>query len=274
MTPTARHYVLDGSDRDLRRLLRIAEVQADSARAAISRIGNLNGWRTIECGCGPLGSLGVLSELVGTSGVVVGLDFHAPTVERARAVLSALDIHNVEVVVGDVHDVHGDDIGAPFDLAYTRAFLMHQPDPGRTLKSIAELLRPGGWLITQEPLRTPPPRSAPALDALPRYWRLMHEAAVQSGVVPDAVERLPRSARRAGFDVVAMNGFFNVVEPSIGFEIHASAIAALRGRLVQSRVASDEDVDALERSLVDAVADEHDWVTTPFMVELTLRKTA
>jgi len=43
-----RHYVLDGSDRDLRRLLSVAEVQAESARAAIRRIGDIAGWRAIE----------------------------------------------------------------------------------------------------------------------------------------------------------------------------------------------------------------------------------
>jgi hypothetical protein len=40
-----RHYVLDGSDRDLRRLLSVAEVQAESARAAIRRIGDIAGWQ-------------------------------------------------------------------------------------------------------------------------------------------------------------------------------------------------------------------------------------
>jgi 2-polyprenyl-3-methyl-5-hydroxy-6-metoxy-1,4-benzoquinol methylase len=36
---------------------------------------------------------------------------------------------------------------------------MHQADPERTLRTIARMLRPGGWLIVQEPLRTPPPQS-------------------------------------------------------------------------------------------------------------------
>jgi hypothetical protein len=40
-----RHYVLDGSDTDLRRLLNVAEVQAESARTAICRIGDIAGWR-------------------------------------------------------------------------------------------------------------------------------------------------------------------------------------------------------------------------------------
>jgi SAM-dependent methyltransferase len=57
-------------------------------------------------------------------------------------------------------------VGGPFDLAYTRLFLMHQPDPVRTLSQIAGLLRPGGRVVAQEALRSPPPRSHPHLGAL------------------------------------------------------------------------------------------------------------
>ena len=100
-----RRYVLDGSDRDLRRLLQIAEVQADAARTSILRIGNVEGWQAIECGCGPLGSLAVLSELVGSTGTVIGVDFSEAAVERARSVLTTLGINKVDVVTGDVHDL-------------------------------------------------------------------------------------------------------------------------------------------------------------------------
>jgi SAM-dependent methyltransferase len=267
-----RHYVLDGSDRDLRRLLRVAEVQAESARAAIRRIGDIAGWRAIECGCGPLGCLAVLSELVGPDGAVVGVDFGRATVERARSVVAVLGIGNVEVVAGDVHEFDVAGAGGPFDLGFTRAFLMHQADPERTLRKIGGMLRPGGWLIVQEPLRTPPPQSYPHVGAIGRYWELMHQAAAKSGVAPDAIENLRTSAARAGFEVAAANGFFNVLEPSVGFDIHASAVAALKSRLVGTGVAAGVEVDELERSLRQAASGQDGWLTSPFMLDLTLRK--
>jgi SAM-dependent methyltransferase len=267
-----RHYVLDGSDTDLRRLLSVAEVQAESARTAIRRIGAIEGWRAIECGCGPLGCLAVLSELVGPDGTVVGVDFSDATVNRARSVLAVLGAGNVEVVAGDVHEFDVTSAGGPFDLAYTRAFLMHQADPARTLSRIAGMLRPGGWLIAQEPLRTPPPQSYPGLEAISRYWKLMHEAAARSGVAPDAVEGLPVSAARAGFEVVRTAGFFDVMPPSVGFDIHLSAVAALRSRLTGTGVATGPEVDALERSLRQAASGADGWLTTPFMLDLALRK--
>lgn len=267
-----RHYVLDGSDTDLRRLLSVAEVQAESARTAIRRIGDIAGWRAIECGCGPLGCLAVLSELVGPDGTVVGVDFSDATVNRARSVLTVLGAGNVEVVAGDVHEFDVAGAGGPFDLAYTRAFLMHQADPARTLGRIAGMLRPGGWLIAQEPLRTPPPQSYPEVEAISRYWKLMHEAAARSGVAPDAVEGLPASAAQAGFEIVRTAGFFDVMAPSVGFDIHIGAVAALRGRLTGTGVATGPEVDALEWSLRRAASGADGWLTTPFMLDLALRK--
>lgn len=123
-----RRYILDGSDEDLRRLLSIAEVSAEMARAAFRRIGMQQGWTAIDCGCGPIGGLAVMAEMVGPGGRIVGVDFNPAAVQRARAVASALELDNVEVVAGDLHELDPAALGGPFDLAYTRLFMMHQAD--------------------------------------------------------------------------------------------------------------------------------------------------
>ena len=81
----------------------------------------------------------------------------SPTAAAAR---SALQLGNVELFAGDIHDLGAAAVGGPFDLAYTRFFLMHQPDPVRTLSQIARLLRPGGWVVAREALRSPAPSMA------------------------------------------------------------------------------------------------------------------
>src|SRR5271167_1320849 len=95
-------YILDGSDDDLRRLLSIAQVLEGMARRAFQRVGIQEGWSAIECGCGPIGALAVIAELVGSNGRVVGVDFGEPAVERARAVATALALENVQVIAADV----------------------------------------------------------------------------------------------------------------------------------------------------------------------------
>jgi ubiquinone/menaquinone biosynthesis C-methylase UbiE len=156
-------YTLDGGDEDLRRLVRIAELMSDAARTALRRVDIQAGWRAIECGCGPVGALPVLAEMVGPTGQVVGVDFNESAVGQAQEVIGGLALDNVEVVLGDVDRLDGAGLGGEFDLAYTRCFLMHQPDLTATLSRIAALIRPGGWSAKSRSER--PPQALPRISA-------------------------------------------------------------------------------------------------------------
>ena len=273
VTERVSRYIHDGSDQDLRRLLRIAEGNAEAARAAFRRVGVQHGWNAIDCGCGPIGGLVVLAEMVGPDGRVVGVDVSPAAVQRARAVVAALELGNVEVIAGDLHDLGAAALGGPFDLAFTRNFLTHQADPVRTLGRIADLLRPGGWLVAQEPLPSPPPRSHPHLEAVTGAWDLWRELLHRAGVPAGAVEDLPRSAREAGFEVTASYGSFLILDPELGFENYAATIATARERGIQLGIAA-ERIDGLVRDLQAAKDGGYEWATSPFYLGLALRKPA
>jgi SAM-dependent methyltransferase len=273
VTERVSRYILDGSDPDLRRLLSGAELGAENARTAFRRVGVQPGWNVIDCGCGPIGGLAVLAEMVGPAGRVVGVDVSPAAVQRARAVVTALELGNVEVVAGDLHDLDAAALGGPFDLAFTRAFMMHQADPVRTLRRIADLLRPGGWLVVHEALESPPPRSHPHLEAVADHWDLVHEVLHRNGVPAGAVEDLPRSARQAGLEVTAMRGLFLVEDPEPMFEIYAATVEAVRERGIQLGIAA-ERIDGLAQDLRAAKDDGYEWVTSSFYLDLALRKPA
>jgi SAM-dependent methyltransferase len=268
-----RRYILDGSDEDLRRLLGVAETTREMARSAFRRAGMREGWHVIDCGCGPIGGLAVMAEMVGPAGRVVGVDFSEPAIQRARSVVAALQLGNVEVFAGDIHDLDAAAVGGPFDLAYTRFFLMHQPDPVRTLSQIARLLRPGGWVVAHEALRSPPPRSYPRLSALGAYWDLTYDLLERAGGVSDgAVDGLAGSARAAGLEVVAVGGGFGIIDPELGFDLHAATLLAARERAVASGIAAGQQIDDLVSDLRAAKGGGYEWVSTPFCLDLTLRK--
>ena len=46
-----------------------------------------------------------MAEMVGPAGRVVGVDFSEPAVQRARSVMAALQLSNVEVFAGDIHEL-------------------------------------------------------------------------------------------------------------------------------------------------------------------------
>jgi SAM-dependent methyltransferase len=266
-----RRYILDGSDEDLRRLLGISQLSAEAARRAFRGVGVYEGCTALDCGCGPIGGLAVLAEMVGPAGRVVGVDFSERAIQRARSVVAELGLENVELVVGDIHDLDAATLGGPFDLAFTRCFLMHQADSVRTLSQIAGLLRPGGWIVAHEPLPSPPPRSHPHLGALDTYWNLLHEVMELAGVPRGAVEGLARSACAAGLEVVEASGFFGTADPELGFGLHAGTMAAARERAIALGIAA-EKIDDLVLNLRAAKDDGYEWVSSPFFLDLALRR--
>ena len=160
-----RHYVLDSSDEDLRRLLAISQLMADAAAADFRRVGAREGWSAIDCGCGPIRALTVMADIVGPTGRVVGVDFSEPAIQRARSIVKMFRLDNVEPIVGDIYALGPTTIGRGFDLAFTRCFLMHQADPARpgphlNASSPRRLGRNPRATVKPTPAVTPTPRRA------------------------------------------------------------------------------------------------------------------
>lgn len=265
-------YVLDGSDEDLRRLLGISALLASNTRTALASVDIQPGWQVLECGCGPVGALPILSELVGPLGRVAGIDFVGDTVARAAEVIAELGLHNVEVRVADINDEQAA-VGGPYDLAFTRCFLMHQRDPVHTLRQIAGALRPGGWLVAMEPLPVPHPFSYPPDDTLRVAWDLLHQTIERSGAAPNAVCELPASARAAGFEVVDIGGNFQPTDARTGYGLHAATSLAVRERIISTGTATAAEIDeVIERLRAAGEAGTAQWVTSPVSLTLTLRK--
>ena len=79
--------------------------------------------------------------------------------------------------------------------------------------------------------------------------------------------RVPR-----GLDVVAVDGSFGITDPERGFDLHAATLLAARERAVASGIASGQQIDDLLSDLRAAQGGGYDWVSTPFYLDLTLRK--
>jgi hypothetical protein len=71
-----------------------------------------------------------------------------------------------------------------------------------------------------------------------------------------------------------MDGSFPVVDPQLAFDLHASTLLSAKERSVASGVATGEQIDELARDIRAAKDGDYEWVTTPFFLDLTLRKPA
>ena len=69
-----------------------------------------------------------------------------------------------------------------------------------------------------------------------------------------------------------MDGSFAVTSPDRAFGINAATLAAARERATAAGLVSGEEIDALVAELRAAADHGHDWATSPFFLDLTLRK--
>lgn len=181
-TRRGTYYITD-TDETIGRLIRNSQLQGQNVRDGFRRTGLGLGDTVLDVGCGPLGGLLDLSDLVGPQGTVVGVDVDEGSLRRARAILDRAGRENVRLVHANVNAEPSDQLRGlgPFDAAYCRLFLLFQQDPA-TLQWIAALLRPGGHIVAHELLLDGPLlRSEPAVPEIEQVLRWAREIGLNRG---------------------------------------------------------------------------------------------
>ena len=69
-------------------------------------------------------------------------------------------------------------------------------------------------------------------------------------------------------------GDFGTIDPELGFDLHASTLLAAKERAIASGLAAGQQIDTLVSDLRGAKSGGYDWVSSPFYLDLTLRKPA
>jgi SAM-dependent methyltransferase len=132
----------------------------------------------LDLGSG-LGDVSMLvARLVGPSGEVVGIERDGTSIKQARARVAAAGFRNVRFIQTDVKQIVSD---KPFDAAVGRFILMFLPDPISVLRSVAQLIRPGGVLAFQEPSWIPMLALGDRLPLWSCVLRWIHETLLRSG---------------------------------------------------------------------------------------------
>src|SRR5262249_21236871 len=162
-------------------------------------------------GCGPIGALLELAEIVGSQGTVVGLDSSAGAIETARGIVARSGQGNVRLVHGDVNALAPAAIAddGPFDAANLRFVLIHLGAPAARLRRVAALLRPGGHILVHDYVEDARfPRYDPPVLASEGAFDLLMATRRRRGAAADVGRRLPRLCEEAGLRVVDARGAF------------------------------------------------------------------
>jgi len=229
-------YPIERRIGEIERLHVQAAAMAPDCAVMLDRIGVNAGWRCLDIGCGPGGITALLSERVGPTGRVVGLDADAAFLEHARRTAAP----NVMFVEGDAYRT-----GLPdrsFDLIHTRFLASTAGRPEALLAEAMRLARPNGVVAMQEPdmatLVCHPPHPA---------WDRLRTALIGAFASVDADINLGRSlytlVHRAGLRDVQYRPFLIGVragDPMVDYL--PSTVESLAGTIVGRGLLSEQDL--------------------------------
>jgi SAM-dependent methyltransferase len=116
---------------------------------ALDRLGLREGWRCVDVGAGGGDVTVALAELVGRDGRVYAVDSDPET--RDAVAHAAADAAQAQVIA---LTQAGEDLTLPepVDLAFCRFLLLHVLEPVAVLHRMGQAVRPGGWVVAQEPI--------------------------------------------------------------------------------------------------------------------------
>jgi ubiquinone/menaquinone biosynthesis C-methylase UbiE len=157
-------YAMGRTEAETERLIRQSGFYAPFTRRLFERAGLGPGMMVLDVGTGAGDIALIAAEMVGASGSVVGVDRNPEVLETARARALTAGLSNATFVEGDAGAL---DLDGGFDAAVGRLVLMHQPDPAKTLRSVAAEVRSGGIVAFQEYNVTP--RSMVAFPPTPLW---------------------------------------------------------------------------------------------------------
>jgi ubiquinone/menaquinone biosynthesis C-methylase UbiE len=146
------NYPLGNTDAEHERLIRQAARVAPITERFFREAGIASGQRVLDLGSG-LGDVAMLAaRLVGPSGEVVAIERDPKSIAKASARVTEAGFRNVSFNESNVDEITNE---KPFDAAVGRFILMYLPDPVAALRSISQVVRPGGVFVFQEPCWVP-----------------------------------------------------------------------------------------------------------------------
>jgi SAM-dependent methyltransferase len=151
---------------------------------ALERLGVAGGWRCVDVGAGGGDVSVALAEMVGRDGRVYAVDSDPRTRDEVARAAAA---HAQVIALTQA----GEDLSLPeeVDLAFCRFLLLHVHEPLAVVRMMAAAVRPGGWVVAQEPITT-----AGRIDGMP--------FSMPGARHPDVGAVLPALVREVGLEVI------------------------------------------------------------------------
>jgi SAM-dependent methyltransferase len=153
---------------------------------ALERLGLQPGWRCVDVGAGGGDVSVALAAMVGRHGRIYAVDRDPAARDAVAAAAAEASVAQVLALTQAAEELI---LPEPVDLAFCRFLLMHVNDPLVVLRRMGATVKPGGWVVAQEPITSAGRVGGSALS-------------MPAARNPDLGALLPALVRRAGLMVV------------------------------------------------------------------------
>jgi SAM-dependent methyltransferase len=264
-----RDYVLGTDEDEMERLGLQHRVWRARVLDGWARAGIGPGETVLDVGAGPGFATTDLAELVGPEGRVIAL-------ERSRRFLTAIDaraarlrLQNVEAREQDVSETEFGEAVA--GAAWCRWVLSFVADPTRTVRHIAQALRPGGVAIFHEYADYGAWRTMPPIPEVDRFRTLVMRSWRDAGGEPDIALSLPAFLAAAGMEVIGIRPLIAIVgRGDLMWRWPAAFMAVNAARLHALGYVEAEEASRFARALDKA--GEGTLMITPLVAEIIARR--
>jgi SAM-dependent methyltransferase len=251
MTAMPNEYLLAGQSAELERLRLQSLVWESATRAMLATVPVQQGWRCVDVGCGAIGVLRPLSEAVGPSGSVLGVDVDPLLLKSAEDFIAEHDLRNVQV---RQCDIFAELPGEHFDLVHLRFMFAPIGREQELLARAVALCRPGGYIVVQEPDGSCWSLIPPA-DSFDRLKRIIFEAFRAGGGDFNVGRRTYALLQLAGLEDVRIRAAVEALQPGHPYlAVVLQFAASLRQRILNAQIATESELDQLTsevRELLD-----------------------
>jgi SAM-dependent methyltransferase len=251
-------YLLDNQQAEAgTRFDALATIFDPSTFRHIDDLGIERGWRCWEVGAGGPSVPRWLAERVGPTGRVLATDIDVSWMQEVAG--PAIEVRR--------HDVARDEPPTEtFDLVHARLVLVHVVDRDKALRSMIEVLRPGGWLFLEDadPALQPlicPDEHGPEQQLANKLRDGFRKLLAQRGADLSYGRKLPRLLRDVGLTDVAADAFFPMTSPACDL-LETATVKQVREGLIAHGHASAEEID---RHLANIATGRLDLATSPMV---------
>lgn len=250
-TMSDRPYVFSGiqATHEQERLEAVQLVFDPATHHCLEQIGIDAGWTCLEVGAGAGSIMHWLCDCVGESGQVVAIDIEPRFIEGTQR--SNLEIRQLDIVTTELEPNF-------YDLVHVRAVLMHISDRDTAFQHLTRALKPGGWLLVEEPdfaNAMPADTDTTRAKSVARVFEATRKLYEMIGADPYLGRKLPLILQH--FNLCSINTSVNTAlfqGQSLRAKIWKMALESIGQRLIDIELCSSTDIEQFIKLTNDPTA--------------------